>query len=401
MKLTTLLRDVSERGSMPWHCRLLQQPVARYPKRRTGLWSTFFLLVALTLCACAKPPTSKNRPSLPPVGIESSDFFVANLFPGNQDIKSWNGLAPTLRKSLIYVSQKPQGAVAVHRPDRTVTWGDLSRTLTRLKELLPRLDAEPHLLLQHFRWLKVANGINYSGYYEPTVRASRTRKPGYTQPIYKVPPDLNAIIAKRGHYYDRRTIEEDQVLAGKGLELAWAADPVDVFFLEIQGSGRLLFDDGTQAVVNYAGQNGHKYKSSGRIMREKGLLKRGDIFEQREWFRNNPDRVREILNDNPSYVFFKFGTQGPTGAMGFEVDSWRSLATDRHFIPLGAVVAYGVNIPDEQQGQFPLRGIGFAQDVGGAIKRNRIDIFCGGDARANYVASFLDAKGPAWVLLAK
>ena len=136
-------------------------------------------------------------------------------------------------------------------------------------------------------------------------------------------------------------------------------------------------------------------------MREKGLLKRGDIFEQREWFRNNPDRVREILNDNPSYVFFKFGGRGPTGAMGHTVDDWLSLATDRSYIPLGSVVAYGVNIPDEKLGSVPLRGIGFAQDVGGAIKRNRIDIFCGGNERANYVASHLDAHGPAWVLLAR
>lgn len=111
----------------------------------------------------------------------------------------------------------------------------------------------------------------------PAVRAS----PGYTQAVYGLPPDLKRVRAKRGRYHDRRAIEEKQVLANRGLELAWAADPVDVFFLEIQGSGRLIFDDGTQAYVNYAGQNGHKYKSSGRIMREKGLLKRGDIFEQR------------------------------------------------------------------------------------------------------------------------
>ncbi|MBQ9451978.1 MAG: MltA domain-containing protein [Desulfovibrio sp.] len=359
------------------------------------------VLLLLLLSACAKQAPAPEYPASPPVSFESPEFFVTNLFPRNQELTSWNDLASSVRKSLAYVNRKPQSAVAVQRPGLRVTWGDLSQTLTRLQTLLPRLDAEPQLLLQHFQWVQVPGGINYSGYYEPTVRASRTRKPGYTQPIYRVPPDLHKVMARRGKYYDRRTIEEGQILAGKGLELAWAADPVDAFYLEIQGSGRLLFDDGTQAYVNYAGQNGHKYKSSGRIMREKGLLKRGDIFEQREWFKNNPDRVREILNENPSYVFFKFGTQGPTGAMGYEVEDWRTLATDRHFIPLGAVVAYGVNAPDENKGRIPLRGIGFAQDVGGAIKRNRIDIFCGGDRRANYVASFLDAKGPAWVLLAK
>lgn len=379
--------------------RSVEQPFGRRGQR-PGL--ALLLLMCLVLGACAKtvaPPAPE--PIGPPVGFESPEFFVSNLFPRNQDLTSWKDMAPTVRKSLRYVNNKPQGAIAVQRPGLTVTWGELSRTLTRLQELLPRLDKEPELFLANFQWVQVPDGIKYSGYYEPVVRASRTRKPGYTQAIYGLPPDLKSVVAKRGRYYDRRTIEEKQVLAGKGLELAWAADPVDVFFLEIQGSGRLVFDDGTQAFINYAGQNGHKYKSSGRIMREKKLLKEGHIFEQRQWFKDNPQRVREILNDNPSYVFFKYGTRGPTGAMGYVVDDWLSLATDRTFIPLGSIVAYGVNIPDQQRGKVPLRGIGFSQDVGGAIKQNRIDVFCGGEERGNYVASHLDAKGPAWVLLSK
>lgn len=306
-----------------------------------------------------------------------------------------------MSKSLRYVNGKPQDALAINTPYLKATWGDLSKTLKRLYDILPLLNGNPGLLEQNFKWVAVPGGIDYTGYYEPRVRASRTKKPGYEQPIYKLPPDLAQMKKKYGRYHTRRTIEEKQVLANRDLELAWAADPVDVFFLEIQGSGKLIFDDGTEAYVNYAGQNGHKYKSSGRIMREKGLLKRGDIFEQREWLANNPERVREILNENPSYVFFKFGSRGPTGAMGSTVDDWISLAVDRSFIPLGAVVAYGVNLPDEKIGSRPARGIGLAQDVGGAIKRNRIDIFCGGNERANYVASHLDAHGPAWVLLAK
>ena len=360
------------------------------------------LLLCMFLAACGHKAPPPARPSAPPVTAqESAETFLARLSPANQELTSWKDMGPTVRKSLLYVNSKPQSAWAIRRPGLEVTWGELSRTLTRLQQLLPRLDAEPQLLAENFRWVPVPKGIDYSGYYEPRVAASRTKKPGYEQAIYALPPDLARVKARRGRYYDRRTIEEGQVLAGRGLELAWAKDPVDVFFLEIQGSGKLVFDDGTEAYINYAGQNGHKYKSSGRIMREKGLLKRGDIFEQREWFRNNPDRVREILNDNPSYVFFKFGGRGPTGAMGHTVDDWLSLATDRGYIPLGAVVAYGVNIPDETFGSVPLRGIGFAQDVGGAIKRNRIDIFCGGNEHANYVASHLDAHGPAWVLLAR
>ena len=360
------------------------------------------LVLCVFLAGCGHKAPAPKRSSGPAVtAAESAEVFLSRLAPANQDLTSWKDMAPTVRKSLLYVNSKPKAALAIDRPGLTVTWGELGRTLTRLQELLPRLDADPGLLAENFRWVPVEGGIDYSGYYEPRVEASRTKKPGYGQAIYGVPPDLAKVKARRGRYHDRRTIEEKQVLAGRGLELAWAKDPVDVLFLEIQGSGKLVFDDGTEAYINYAGQNGHKYKSSGRIMREKGLLRRGDIFEQREWFRNNPDRVREILNDNPSYVFFKFGGRGPTGAMGHTVDDWLSLATDRGYIPLGSVVAYGVNIPDETLGTVPLRGIGFAQDVGGAIKRNRIDIFCGGNARANYVASHLDAHGPAWVLLAR
>ena len=348
------------------------------------------------------PPVEKEIPREPEVSLdENPNYFLANLAPKNQDLESFREISPTIGKSLQYVNSKPQDALAINAPHLKVTWRELGESLRKLRSLLPEIEKNPQILEENFRWVQIPGGIDYSGYYEPRVKASREKKPGYTQAIYKIPPDLEKIKRKYGKYYDRRTIEEKQILAGKGLELAWAADPVDVFFLEIQGSGRLVFDDGTEAYINYAAQNGHKYKSSGRIMREKGLLKRGDIFEQREWLANNPERVREILHDNPSYVFFKYGSRGPTGAIGQTVDDWLSLATDRKFIPLGAIVAYGVNIPDQKLGATPLRGLGFAQDVGGAIKRNRIDIFCGGDDKANYVASHLDAKGPAWILLAK
>lgn len=363
---------------------------------------TAVMILCLAACGERQTPRPPEKPQPPAVtNDESEAYFISNLDPANQDLETWQDIAPTIGKSLSYVNSKPQDQLAIDRPHLKVTWGEMAKTLHRLRDILPMLDKDPALLEQNFRWVRLPEGIDYSGYYEPRVRASRTRKAGYEHPIYAVPPDLAAVKRKKGKYHTRRAIEADKLLAGKGLELAWAADPVDVFFLEIQGSGKLIFDDGTEAYINYADQNGHKYKSSGRIMREKGLLKRGDIFEQREWLKNNPDRVWEILHENPSFVFFQFGGRGPTGAMGHTVDDWLSLATDRGYIPLGSVVAYGVNMPDEKKGSFPMRGIGFAQDVGGAIKRNRVDVFCGGNERANYVASFLDAHGLAWILLAK
>ena len=354
------------------------------------------ICIFLQACAGKKSKAPQLPPIIPVTMQESADYFVQNLHPQNQNMRSWNDLAPSINKSLRYVSTKPQSAKAINRGTLSMTWGDMRTTLLRLKTLLPELDKNPQLFLDNFRWVALPKGIKYTGYYSPVVRASKTPKKGYTQPIYSRPPELGG----NRPFFTRRQIDEGK-LANRGLELAWAADPVDVFFLEVQGSGCLLLDDGSRVCINYDGQNGHKYKSSGRIMREKGLLKRGDIFEQRQWFKDHPDRVKEILLDNPSYVFFKLGGSGPTGAMGSVVDDWRSLATDRSYIPLGSIVAYGVNIPDQQRGTTALRGIGFAQDVGGAIKQNRIDIYCGSDDRANYVASFLDSSGPAWVLQAK
>jgi membrane-bound lytic murein transglycosylase A len=137
-------------------------------------------------------------------------------------------------------------------------------------------------------------------------------------------------------------------------------------------------------------------------MREQGLLEEGEVNMPaiKAWLRANPSRQEELFMQNPSYVFFRWGS-APLGAMGAPVHPWVSLAVSRPFIPLGAVVAYGVNLPEAAGGSLPFRGIGLAQDVGGAIKGNRIDIFCGEGARAAHIAGHLDAQGEAWVLLAK
>ncbi len=359
-------------------------------------------LVALGCAGCAKK-AAVTMPPLPRVAMaETEEFFVSGLFPTNQELGSWKEMGPALRKSLEYVQRKDPGAVAVSRKGLRVTWGELADTLRELRAVLPELDRSPRLLLERFRWVRVDQGISYSGYYEPTVRASRTRTEQCSQPIYALPPDLDRHRRRHGRYYTRRDIDGPrQVLAGRGLELAWA-DPVDVFFMQIQGHGKLVFDDDTTAYVCYAGQNGHKYVASGRIIVRSGhRLKRGDVIEQKEWLRKNRKHMWDILFQNPSYVFFRFSARGALGAMNSRLDDWLSLATDRDFLPLGSVLAFGVNIPDPEKGSVSLRGIGFAQDTGGAIRRNRIDLYCGGSERANYVASKLDARGPCWVLLKK
>jgi membrane-bound lytic murein transglycosylase A len=370
------------------------------------------LSLLLLLPACAKksggesavPTYGQSQPSASrqiPFPLETPQTFVGKLLPAAQGLHSWRDLEGPLASSIAYVGSKPASVLAIKRPGLAVTWGQLTNSLERLRALLPQLDANPGLFMQQFNWVRMDGSMMYTGYYEPAIPASRIRKPGFTQPIYSTPPDMAAVKKRTRSYHDRTAIDKRGVLRGKNLEMAWM-DPIEAFFLQVQGSGRLHFDDGVEAYVNYAAQNGRKYVSIGRIMREQGLLEEDKVNMPaiKDWLRANPSRQEEMFMHNQSYVFFRWGTK-PKGAMGFAVHPWVSLAVSRSFIPLGAVVAYGVNLPEGPDDSRPLRGIGLAQDTGGAIKGNRIDIFCGDGARAAHIAGHLDVQGEAWVLLAK
>ena len=348
--------------------------------------------------ASGQTPTASGQVPFP---AETPQDFAGKLAPDAQGLRSWRDLEEPLANSIAYVGGKPASGIAIRRPDLSVTWGQLADSLERLRALLPNLDADPGLLTREFHWERIEDGVMYTGYYEPVIPARRVHSPEFSQPVYGTPLDLAAVKRRARRYHDRAAIDKHGILRGKGLEMAWV-DPIEAFFLQVQGSGRLSFDDGGEAYVNYAAQNGHKYVSIARIMREQGLLEEGNSNMRaiRAWLRAHPEQQEELFLQNPSYVFFRWGIK-PKGAMGYAVHPWVSLAVSRSCIPLGAVVAYGVNLPEENGDNRPMRGIGLAQDVGGAIKGRRIDIFCGEGSRAAYVAGHLDVPGEAWVLLAK
>ncbi|MFL6721197.1 MAG: murein transglycosylase A [Sphingomonas sp.] len=270
----------------------------------------------------------------------------------------------------------------------------------------------PGFFYYGFDWVKVGEGRAFAtGYYEPEIEGSRTPQPGYA-PIYRVPPDLVRCTKPDGtsgrgridetgtctFYYSRAEIE-DGALAGKGLELAWAKDPVDLFFMEIQGSGRIRFDDGTVMRVAYAGQNGRDYVAIGRLLRERGILPPGGANMQaiRDWMRANPDQGRELMRENLSYVFFKELTgPGPPGALNVPVTPRATVAADPNFVPLGApVYLHHADRPE-------VDGIWVAQDVGGAIKGpNRFDTFWGTGSEAAAIAGGMSASGQALILVPK
>ena len=262
----------------------------------------------------------------------------------------------------------------------------------------------------YFEPVVVGEGTAFAtGYYEPEIRGCRTPHPGCQVPIYARPPDLldaNPLTGEQGRgridengdfvlYHDRAAIE-DGALAGRGLEIAWAADPIDLFFLQIQGSGRVRMPDGSVMRIGYASQNGREYVALGRLMRERGLLQSPLSMQAIvAWLRANPEQGRALMRENKSYIFFRELTgPGPLGALGRPVTPRVTVAADPKFVPLGTPVLL------RRMDNSLADGIWVAQDTGGAIKgANRFDTFWGAGAEGERIAGGMSANGRAYLLL--
>jgi membrane-bound lytic murein transglycosylase A len=236
----------------------------------------------------------------------------------------------------------------------------------------------------------------FTGYFEPELEGSPVRTGRFQYPLYRRPPEL-----RDGVQFHTREAIENGAIAGRNLELAWLDDPVDVYFLQVQGSGRIRMTDGTVVRVGYAGANGHAYRSVGQEMVRRGThsLDQVSAPEIASWVRTNPGAGKALLYTNPSYVFFrKIATlepkDGPIGAMGRSITTMRSVAIDPKFTPLGAPVWI------EKDGRGPIRSLMVAQDTGGAIKgMQRADIFYGTGAGAGTAAGTVKDGGRMVLLL--
>lgn len=291
----------------------------------------------------------------------------------------------------------------------------------------PNLDVVQSYFKQNFSVYKTTNidgtedGL-ITGYYEPILKGSRTKSAKYSNPLYQPPSDLitvelDSIFPElkykrvRGRlvgnklvpYFNRAEIEAETSPV-KGKEFIYIDDILDVFYLQIQGSGLVLLENGEQVQVGYANQNGHTYNSIGRLLIERGELTLAQASMQgiKNWARNNPSKLRELLNSNPSYVFFRelpAGLPGPLGALGVPILGERSVAIDPKFVPLGAPVFLSTTEPNNSK---PLKRLMMAQDTGGAIKGGvRADFFWGAGAEAGAKAGAMKQAGKIWVLLPK
>ncbi len=266
-----------------------------------------------------------------------------------------------------------------------------------------------------FETAKVGTGQAFAtGYYEPEIQGSRTRDAVHQVPVYAKPDDLVEVDLGtftdtlkgrliRGRvsglsfipYYDRGEID-DGAIAGRVPVIAWAADPIELFFLQIQGSGRLRMADGSVMRIGYAGQNGRDYVGIGALMRDRGLVGPGQLSMQgiMAWLRSNPEQGRAIMRENKSFVFFREITgPGPIGALGVPVTANVSVAADPAFVPLGAPIWLDLDRAEAD-------GLWVAHDTGGAIKgANRVDTFWGAGDEARRIAGGMSGRGTAFILV--
>jgi membrane-bound lytic murein transglycosylase A len=372
------------------------------------------IIGVLLLSACARvpepPPVVEKEP---PVEEEEPTLQAVSW----QEVSGWQEDNPSLALSAF---QKSCTALRWREQWQTSCQAALNLETGTEAEVRAFFENNfiPHQVSQ-------ANGSTeglMTGYYVPDLKGSRTVSADYPYPLYRRPDDLLTIDLSEvypalsdyrlrgridGHrvipYWKRGDIDSQaQPLAGQ--ELFWVADPVELFFLHIQGSGRISLDNGEQVMVNYADQNGHPYRSIGKYLLDRGAMTRDQMSMQniRAWARNNPGEVDNLLNQNQSYVFFRElegDVQSPPGALGVPLTPRRSLAVDRRYIPLGAPVFVETTWPNSDQ---PLKRLMMAQDTGGAIKgKIRGDFFWGLGDQAGAYAGRMKQSARFWVLLPK
>lgn len=380
-------------------------------------------LAMLALGACATvPQSSKVAPSTVPKAEAPKTEAPKVDTPATARMLGVSG-GPDIATLAVAPEQARRALAAfriscpslIRRPDAS--------GLARGEDWKPACDAAPGwsdadamgFFRTHFESVRVGDGKGLAtGYFEPEILGSRTPAPGYAVPVYKRPDDLveadlslfsDSLKGKRVRgrvekgalvpYHDRGAIE-DGALAGRGLEIAWAADAVEFFFLQIQGSGRLRLPDGGVMRIGYDAQNGRDYTGIGKLLLERGELERGKAGMQgiMDWLRANPEKGRAVMRENRSFVFFRELTgAGPLGALGLPVTPRATVAADPAFVPLGAPVFLALDRAETA-------GIWVAQDTGGAIKgANRFDTFWGAGADARTIAGGMTARGDALVLL--
>lgn len=362
--------------------------------------------------------------------IELSEYpiFIDNL--------KFKDLTDSLEQSLKYYNKLPKTRI-FHFGKDSYDVDHLIKSLENFSLLLSNNSSDNEIrtkIKENYTIYKTAGDkeakVLFTGYYEPTYKGSLVKTKDYPIPLYTVPDDLlkidlslfsdrfedeNDLLARVNEnnqvvpYYDRREINNIKDFEKRAFPLVWLENRIDRFFLEIQGSGRILLPDKSILRVHYASKNGRAYQSVGRYLIAKEEIAKENMSMQaiKEWLKKNPDKLDEVLHYNTSFVFFKEEKDGPYGCLGVRVTSMRSIATDTSLFPKGALCFIRTKIPSKETLQFPqgwedYSGFVLNQDTGGAIKGHlRADIFYGNGEFAEQGAGQMNHRGELYFLVLK
>ncbi|MEO5330966.1 MAG: murein transglycosylase A [Magnetococcus sp. YQC-5] len=386
------------------------------------------MMVCLVLAGCSAPPEKKVTEENSLTQVSWSQ--VASILNQDSELASW---ADALEASVgYYAALKPEtsvrfGAMVVTASVMAKSCKDLAQAA---RSMAPEAFHE-HLQKNYLLFRSVGSDqqgeVLATAYYEPLLQGSLTSTKNYIYPIYRRPHNLvevnlsewwpdfkdKRIVGRLEKsqlrpYYDRTRIDQDKVLKGKHLELVWVDDPIELFFLHIQGSGRISLPDGSVMRVGYAATNGQPYRSIGTLLIEEKQITRENMSLPvlRQWLRDNPKERDRVLNSNPSYVFFRKIEGGPFGNIGVALTGERSMATDAHLFPKGAPGMIYVTLPEfAEDGALAkwsskLR-LTVNQDTGGAIRGpGRVDYFMGFGEKAQRTAGIMKQTGASLYFMA-
>jgi membrane-bound lytic murein transglycosylase A len=387
------------------------------------------ILIVLFLASCARPPVSVQRPEM---ALEPISWW-RSLTP--KDDLGFRDIAVAVRQSLEYYKKLPAetlftiGPVKATAPDMTVT---LQNFLLIVENASLSEEQKVRQIKKEFDFYQAVGSdgkgkVLATGYYEPRLSCRVTADDLYKYPLYKRPDDIveidltlfgndfprNKLSARiEGRkvlpYYSREEIDQKQALNGRNLEILWCRDIVDIYFLQIQGSGKADLGDGNIVSVLYDGQNGRQYKSLGRQLIDKGAIAKESMSMPaiREYLRAHPDEIVPLLSQNPSYVFFRLDMGPSLGNIGVPLTPGRSIATDSKLFPKGALGFVITQKPVIENGVIkewvPFTRFVMNQDTGGAIKGpGRLDLFFGQGPEAELTAGYFQHDGELYFLVQK
>jgi membrane-bound lytic murein transglycosylase A len=388
----------------------------------------FLIFTLLFLLSCARPaPVSR-----PEDALDRISWWRAAL---PDDDRQFADVGPAVRQSLDYYRKLPPETVFSFGQDR-ITALDMVLTLQNFLLIAENNTLSPAekrgQLKRDFVLYRSVGSDNrgkvlFTGYYEPVLSCRTAPQGDFRYPLYKRPDDIIEVdLSQFGNgfprskvfgrldgrkvipYYSREEIDQQKALARRDLEILWCADLVDIYFLQVQGSGKVDLGNGSMMSVLYDGANGRPYRGAGSYLVNAGIIPKEEMSMQmiRQYLRDNPEQASFILNQNPSYVFFRTGTGPSVGNIGVPLTPGRSIATDSRLFPKGALALIATTKPKIENNAIkewePFTRFVMNQDTGGAIKgAGRVDLFWGQGQEAELAAGHMQQEGELYFLIRK